>query len=82
MPCIGGADSAGARRRGGHRRRRRRSRGLAADLDPPVAVLDLDLGQLIVGQQLGELAHQGRIDAHLAISVAALGDWAMATIPY
>ena len=33
---------------------------LARDLDLAVAVLDLDLGQLVVGQQLGELAHQRR----------------------
>ena len=41
--------------------------GVAADLDPAIAVLDLDLGQLIVGEQLGELPHQRRIDAHRAL---------------
>ena len=66
-----GAAAAG-RRRGADDRR-----GLAATLIRRSPSGDLDLGQLIVGQQLGELAHQRRIDAHVAI-FRALGGWAMA----
>src|SRR3954447_22962223 len=57
--------SGGSCRRGGDKRR-----GLATHLHPAVAVLDFDLGQLVLGQQLGELAHQRRIDAHRALFLA------------
>src|SRR6185503_9772718 len=39
----------------------------------PVAVRDFDLGQLVLGQQIGELTYQLRIDAHCALLAGADG---------
>ena len=64
------------------RRPARKDRGrLAAHLDLPVAVLDLDLGQFIVGEQGRELADQLRIDPH-AVALIALGRVRHDLIPY
>ena len=62
----GGQRPARGGRRGG-RSRRGGGREAAADLDPALAVLDLDFGQPVLGQQLGELLHQLGVDPHCAV---------------
>jgi thiazole synthase len=48
-------------------------RGAAADPDAALAVRDLDLGQAVGGQQLGELLDQLRIDPHRTVAAIGLG---------
>ena len=40
---------------------------MALDLDFAVAVFDLDFGEVVLGQQLGELADQIGVDPHAAV---------------
>ena len=68
-----GAARGGGRRRGGGgaaRRMMRRGlhrRGLARDADAAIAVLHLDLGQVGLVEQFGELADERGIDLHRAV---------------
>ena len=61
--AAAGAGAAAGAWRIGHDRR-----GLAADADLAIAVLDLDLGQLVGRQQFGKLAKQRAIDPHRVLS--------------
>jgi hypothetical protein len=67
-------------------RRRDHRRRFALDLDSALAVSDLDLGQLVVSQQLRELADQRRVDPHRAAGVvlwgARLGRLGHSLFPY